>query len=149
MKKITAYLFILIITFWIGFMFYSYSPSGISESKVLDLMNNLHKAEQNKEEENLDQILANEISYSRYNDQRIVTKRQFIEDIKNNEFEIQSIHPLFISTKVEKNQVRVHFEMKLKFIGEDQKILDHTGDYTYTFEKQQDEWKLTAIHFEN
>ena len=149
MKKIITYLVVLIITFWLGFMFYSYSLSGIAESKVLDLTNKLHKAEQNKEEENLNQILANEISYSRYDDQRIISKRQFIEDLKNNEFEIRSIEALSISTKVEKNQVRVYFEMKLKFIGEDQKTLDHIGDYTYTFEKQQDEWKLTAIHFEN
>lgn len=54
-----------------------------------------------------------------------------------------------VSTEIQGNKVRVYFTMKQTFVGENIKTLTHVGDYIYTFEKQQDKWKLTSIHLEN
>ena len=149
MKNFVICLFISAVTFLLGFNFYSYSSVGIAESEVLTVMNELHAAEQNKDEEKLKQILADEISWSRYRDQRFFTKQQAIENIDNFEFEHISTETEFVSTEIENNQVKVYFMMKQTFVGEDDKPFVYTAHYTYLFEKQHDRWKLTSIHLEN
>ncbi|HXG83548.1 MAG TPA: nuclear transport factor 2 family protein [Pyrinomonadaceae bacterium] len=149
MKNFVACLFVSVSTLLLRFGFYSFSPDGIAKSKVLVLMKELHEAEKNRDEEKLKQILANEISWSRNREQKLFTKKQFIEKFKNIEFEIKSTDAILFSTEIQGNKVRVYFTMKQTFVGENIKTLTHVGDYIYTFEKQQDKWKLTSIHLEN
>lgn len=149
MKNFAACLFVSVSTLLLGFGFYSFSPDEIAKSKVLVLMKEFHEAEKNRDEEKLKQILSNEISWSRNREQKLFTKKQFIEKIENIEFEIKSTDAILVSTKIQGNKVRVYFTMKQTFAGENIKTLTHAGDYIYTFKKQLDKWKLTSIHLEN
>ena len=149
MKKFAICLFVLITTFLIGFCCYSFSPTGIAEAKVLSLMKELHQAEQTKDEQKLKEILADEISWSRYKDERFLTRGQVIENIKNAECEVESTEAIFIFTKVERTKVKIYFVMQQKFNYRDGSHSEHNGNYIYTFENQQDTWKLTTIHLEN
>lgn len=148
MRKFLTYLFVLIVTFLLGLAFYSVSPTAIAEREVLSLTSEIHKAEINGDEARLSRFLADEIFYSHYEEGKFITKEDFIFIFRNPEFKIHSIETHFVFTKIEDNQVKVYFLLQITFIGEDGKPFDHVGDYTYTFEKQMSEWKLTSIHFE-
>jgi len=82
MKNFVACLFVSVSTLLLGFGFYSFSPDGIAKSKVLVLMKEFYETEKNRDEEKLKQILANEISWSRNREQKLFTKKQFIENLK-------------------------------------------------------------------
>lgn len=149
MKNIGICLIALAATALIGFCFYSYSPTGIDEAEVLNAMSRLHHAEQSKDIEKLNQIFADEISWSHNREQKTYTKKQIVDFVAKANFHIESIKAFFVSTKIEENKAQVFFTMIVTFIDEDGKPFDHTGDYVYTFKKRQSEWKLTATHLEN
>lgn len=148
-KRLINCSIVLAATFLFGLGFYTFSSTGIAEAEVLDLMDQLHQAEKNRDEKKLEEIFADEIFWSRHKDERFVTKKQAIENIKNAECRVKSTEATFVFTKVEYDKVKVSFEMQQKFICADENDSNHRGDYFYVFEKQQDKWKLTTIHLEN
>jgi ketosteroid isomerase-like protein len=150
MGKFLSCLFTLILAFLIGFGVYSIHSNTLAKNEVLKLTGEFHDAERKKDAEKLKEILGNEISYYRYKDRKIFSKEEFIENIKNIRFEIESIKGNFFSSEVVNNeQLKVYFTMQITFINDDGISFNHVGDYTYTFEKQENQWKLIAIYFEN
>ncbi len=128
MNIFTSCLFILLVTFLIGLGFYSCSPTGIAEAKVLDLMNQLHQAEQIKIKEKLKQIFADEISgpATKMKDRY---ERQTIENISNAEFEIESTEATFVFTTVESDKVKILFLCGKNLFRQTEATVEHHADY--------------------
>ena len=149
MKNYALYLVTIISTFSLGLFFYTISPTGIAEWQILKLTKELHEAEIKKDRKKLEEILFEEISHSRYTTRVDFTKEEFIKLFEKPVFKIKSIKTSFLSVKIENNEARVFFWMKLSVYDEDGTPFDHVGNYTYTFEKMNGDWKLVSTHLEN
>ena len=146
MKKILSYLFVLSLTFLIGFGFDSIHPNTTAKNEVLQLIDEFHDAHVNFDEAKLKLILANKIkSKVRDGNFETVSSKKVIEFVK--EIELSSIWTGLYRTEKRQDEITVHFYMGAKFRSQNKDSFDHWGSYTYSFEKQGSEWKLVSIHF--
>ena len=147
MKKSAACFFILVLTFLIGFIFYTNSSTGIAENEVLNLVKQFHHAQIYKNEAELKRILSDKIQTFRLSEPTNATQEKLLTTVK--QAEIESIKTDFVFIDVTGENAKVSFEMNMKFRSDTEIPVVHHGSYVYLFEKQQGEWKLIEIHLEN